>query len=95
MERLGLSTLLTFTTDGVDDDDVDWAEPKELESAALALAQLIKKRDPSIRELLDSYPDPPDGTAVESLTNDLEDIVAMARYAHGLGITLMALELNW
>src|SRR5688572_17562819 len=55
LERLGLSPLLSHTTDGVDSDEIDWTTPDELERAANALRELVERKYPDVQPLVDLY----------------------------------------
>jgi hypothetical protein len=96
VEAVG-AAVTTFKTRGLDDDDVDWVTPKDLESAALVLRDLVKKRDPSMRRVIAVYAksaNEVDPIHVE-LACDLDDIVSIARWARKTRTKRMTFDINW
>ena len=97
VKSLGCAAVLTYTTEGLADDDVDWVTPTDLKAAALALRELVERQDPRTRVIVDSYAkdanriDPVHG----ELARDLADVATIAEYAAGEGATRMTLEVNW
>lgn len=97
MVDLGVGELLTFTTDGVQDAEVDWVTPAGLESAALRLRELVLTEDRRVQKIVQTYAlsanrlDP----VHEELARDLEDIAQLARYASAQGAPQITLEVNW
>lgn len=96
-KKVGVSPLLTFKTEGVDDEHVDWVTPNELESSARKLIAVVKEDPKAVRVALQLYekhgrPEPP----VEvSFVCDIEDIIASADYARTLGQEKLTFEVNW
>ena len=97
MVDLGVGDLLTFTTDGLQDAEVDWVTPGGLESAALRLRELVLAEDRRVQKIVQTYAlsanrlDP----VHEELARDLEDVAQMARYASAQGARQITLEVNW
>ncbi len=97
MERLGVSALLTFTTAGVADAEVEWVTPSELERAALRLRELVLSGHPDTRRIVETYAksanhvDP----ASQELAQDLLDVAEISRFAQREGVSQMTLEVNW
>jgi hypothetical protein len=97
MKRLSVGALCTVKTDGVDDADVEWATPSELERAAMRLRELVLAGHPDTKRILEIYAksanavDPID----EEFARDLEDVAELARFAAQEGASRMTLEVNW
>lgn len=95
-QELGVGAVLTFTTDGVDDDEVDWVTPDELEAAALRLREMVLANDPKVRPILDGYESCCRGDDVAAdFAQDLKDVAAIAAYARRCKAGKMTLEVNW
>ena len=97
LRRLKAEAILTFKTDGWDDDDVAWVSPRELRDAAARLREAARAGSPEMAVILASYQrnanriDP----VLEEFIRDLEDIEAMTRWAEAEGAAKMTLEVNW
>jgi hypothetical protein len=97
IRRLQADAILTFKTDGWDDEDVTWVSPQELRDAAARLRHAVRAGAPEIRVILASYEqnanrlDP----VPEEFIRDLDDIDAITRWAEAEGATKMTLEVNW
>jgi hypothetical protein len=95
--ELGAGPILTFTTDGVSDDEVDWVTPRQLYDAAAHLEEAIRSKRPGTERVLAVYErnanslDPVE----EEFIRDLEDIKAIASWAEHEGAQVMTLEVNW
>jgi hypothetical protein len=95
--ELGAAPILTFTTDGVDDSEVEWVTPQQLYLSALSLKEAIIEGKPGVYAILESYErnahcvDP----VAEEFVRDLEDIGEIALWAEKRGINRMTLEVNW
>lgn len=94
---LGAAALLSYKTDGIEDDEVDWVTPAALEAAAVRLRTLVLDADPRTDSIVATYSLSANGVdpVREELARDLEDIAAIARFARGHGATRMTLEVNW
>ena len=97
MKRLNVSALCTFKTDGVEDDDVAWVTPSELERAALRLRELVLAGHPDTNRILEIYAESANGIdpVNEEFARDLADIAALAAFATREGASRMTLEVNW
>jgi hypothetical protein len=97
IRRLNAEAILTFKTDGWEDDDVAWVSPRELREAAARLRDAVRAGSPEMHAILASYErnanriDP----VPEEFIRDLDDIEAMTRWAEAEGATRMTLEVNW
>lgn len=97
IRRLKAEAILTFKTDGWDDDDVTWVSPQELCEAAARLREAVLAGSPETPVILASYErnanriDP----VPEEFIRDLDDIEAITRWAEAEGATKMTLEVNW
>jgi hypothetical protein len=94
--QLGVGELLTFTTEGVDDAQVEWVKPAHLERAALRLRNLVLARDPRIGSILSSYARVAlaSGPPSEQFAQDLSDVAALADYAARETASLMTLRIG-
>jgi hypothetical protein len=97
LKDLGVCPILTFTTEGVDDNDVEWVTPQELQAAAQRLRRAIEEGVHGIERVLEVYErnanriDP----VAEEFTQDLLDIEELARWAERQGASKMTLEVSW
>lgn len=96
LKRLGAEALLTYKTDGVEDEDVDWVTPGQLRDAAARLREAVLAGSPDAGVVLETYAGNggPDSAAAD-FVRDLDDVVAMTRWAEEEGATVMTLEVNW
>jgi hypothetical protein len=97
IRRLHAEAILTFKTDGWDDEDVTWVTPRELREAAAKLREAVRDGGPEIRTILASYERNANGIdpIPDEFVRDLDDIDAMTRWAEAEGATRMTLEVNW
>lgn len=97
IRRLGADALLTYTTDGMEDDDVEWVTPGQLHDAIQRLRHAVKEKRPETRVILETYERNANGIdpVEEEFIRDLEDIEAIARWAEGQGAEQMTLAVNW
>ena len=97
IEKLNAAAILTCTTDGVADEDVDWVTPSELREAARNLREAIEANRPEANIILSVYGRNANGVdpVADELTRDLNDIEAIANWAEAEGAELMTLEVNW
>jgi len=97
LHALGADAILTFTTDGVDDGDVQWVKPADLERAALHVLDHVARRAKETARMVRVYDREANGVdPVEvELVRDLEDIAALARWAASAGADRMTLQVNW
>lgn len=96
LKRLGAEALLTYKTDGVEDDEVDWVTPGQLRDAAARLREAVLAGSPDAAVILETYAgNGSPQSAVADFARDLDDVVAMTRWAEEEGATLMTLEVNW
>jgi hypothetical protein len=97
IKRLGADAILTYTTDGMEDEDVAWVSPKQLRDTVRRLREAIKAKRPEAKVILETYErnangiDPVD----EEFIQDLDDIEALANWAEAEGAARMTLEVNW
>ena len=97
IEKLKAAAILTYTTDGVADEDVDWVTPSELRAAAKNLREAIEAKRPEATIILRVYGRNANGVdpVADELTRDLNDIEAIANWAEAEGAELMTLEVSW
>lgn len=97
IEKLNAGALLTFTTDGVEDEDVEWVTPGQLKEAARNLREAIRAGRPETEIILSTYERNANRAepAADELIRDLNDIEAIADWAQAEGAELMTLEVNW
>jgi hypothetical protein len=97
VKSLNAGAILTYTTDGLMDNQVAWVTPAELRNAALRLKEAVRDRRPETKIILETYGyrannvDP----IPEEFIRDLEDIAAIATQAEDEGAAKMTLEVNW
>jgi hypothetical protein len=97
IKRLGADAILTYTTDGMEDEDVEWVSPKQLRDAARRLREAIKDKRPEAKVIIETYErnanniDPVD----QEFIQDLDDIEAIANWAEEEGADRITLAVNW
>ena len=76
---------------------MNWVSPQQLRDAAAKLREAVRAGSPETRIILETYErnanriDP----VSEEFIRDLDDIIAMTRWAQEEGATRMTLEVNW
>jgi hypothetical protein len=97
LRALGCEALLSHISEGMSEKEVDWTTPKELEAAALTLAERARQGDPRTGPVVEAYQRgiPADEQPIEWLLRDLADIAGHARHAAIAGATTFTLEVNW
>jgi hypothetical protein len=97
IEKARAGALLSFKTEGIEDDDVAWVTPAELEKAALTLRKLVVKDDPSVRRLRKIYAENANEVhpVAKELAQDLADIAEFARWGRANGARKMTFDINW
>ena len=104
IRNLKADAILSFTTNGVEDEDVDWVTPQELRQAAQKLGEAIRAGLPETKIILESYERASRSyvlassifTSVEEdFLSDLESVEAITRWAEEMGAVKMTLEVNW
>jgi hypothetical protein len=97
VRKLDAAPILTFKTDGMEDEDVGWVTPQQLRDGALKLRDAIKRGAPETEIILKVYEkganriDP----VQDEFLRDLDDIVALAEWGEQEGAKEITLEVNW
>jgi hypothetical protein len=94
---LKAEAIMTVKTDGWDDGDVTWVSPEQLRDAAMKLRAAVEAQAPEAAMLLASYERNAnrEDTVAEEFIQDLDDIVALTKWAEEQGATKMTLEVGW
>ena len=95
--KLGAAAILTYKTDGMDNEDVSWVSPQQLRDAATKLRDAVRAGRPETRiiiEVSEKNANRLDPIADEFI-RDLDDIIAIANWSEVEGATRMTLEVNW
>jgi hypothetical protein len=97
IRRLNADAILTFTTEGVEDTDVQWVTPEQLREAVKRLREAIRANHPETRIILETYERNANGDdpVAEAFLRDLGDLEAMTYWAEEEGASRMTLEVNW
>lgn len=97
IEALGVGAILTYKTDGMDDSEVRWVTPRELQDAARRLRDAVEGGQWEIFRVIEVYARHTSGvgSASDEFVRDLEDVEALARWAEGQGAPRMTLEVGW
>ena len=97
IRALDAAAILTYTTDGVADEDVEWVTPGTLRKAARNLHEAIEAKRPEANIILSVYQRNANGVepVTQEFIRDLSDIQAMADWAEAEGAGLMTLAVNW
>lgn len=97
VENLNANAILTFKTDPMEDDEVEFVTPAQLREAATNLREAVSSGAPEAQVILKVYEkganriNPVD----EEFIRDLEDIVELANWGENEGATEITLEVNW
>lgn len=97
LRRLDAEALLSYKTEGMGDEDVDWVSPRQLREAALRLREAVQAGAPETAVILETYARSSNGIypVAEEFVHDLEDIAATAEWAEREGARVVTLEVNW
>lgn len=97
LRRLGAEALLSYKTDGMEDDEVEWVSPRQLRDAAARLREAVRAGSPEAAVVLETYARRSNklGPVEVEFVRDLDDIIALARWAEAEGAARMTLEVNW
>jgi hypothetical protein len=97
IKELNAGALLTYTTDGVDDEDVEWVTPNELREATKNLREAIQAERSETKIILRVYERNANGIEpiADELIQDLNDIEAIANWAEAEGAERITLAVNW
>ena len=97
LKAAGLDALLSFTTEGIKDEEVNWVTPDTLATAALKLCDLVAQAHPAAQCALRAYELDDNGVQAveEEFLTDLQELAALARWAKTQDATRMTLAVNW
>jgi hypothetical protein len=97
IRKLRAEAILTVKTDGWDDEDVSWVSPQQLRDAATKLREAVRAGAPETGIVLETYARNANciDSVCEEFIRDLDDIIAITRWAEAEGTTRMTLEVNW
>ena len=97
MQKLNAGALLTFKTEEMDDEDIDWVTPLELRDACMKLRDAVQSGAPEAEPLLDAYSRGNNGInpITDEFVRDLEDIIKLANWGERLGTDKITLEVSW
>ena len=97
IRKLGADAILSLKTDGWDDEDVTWVTPQQMREAATKLREAVAAGLPDTKPILDAYRPSaiPDEPVPDQFIQDLDDVIALTRWAEEEGATQMTLEVNW
>ena len=97
MEQLGVAGLMTLTTDGLSDEQVDWIAPSRLRLEARRLRELVRQRAPEAAAIVASYANvaPSTDDVEDEIIRDLSAIEKMAAWAEARDTGRMTLYVSW
>lgn len=97
LRRLGAEALLSYKTEGMEDEDVEWVSPRQLRDAAARLREAVRAGAPEAAVILETYARSSNGIApvAEEFVRDIDDVVAIAGWAEREGARVLTLEVNW
>ncbi|HSE25765.1 MAG TPA: hypothetical protein VLB68_29130 [Pyrinomonadaceae bacterium] len=97
IQMLQADEILTYKTDGVEDEDVVWVTPIALRRAAERLREAVEKGLSGSELILKTYEIGANKVAslTEEFIRDIDDIIEMTKWAEGEGTSRMTLEVNW
>jgi hypothetical protein len=97
VKRLNAAAILTYKTDPMEDDEIDWVSPQQLRDAAMRLREEVLAGSAVALLILDTYEKSAnrfEDIATEFI-RDLDDIIAITIWSEAEGATRMTLEVNW
>jgi hypothetical protein len=94
---LGCKALLSHTTDGMNDEEVEWTTPDELMRAVKVMSDAIVAKDSRTIPILAAYEKSAIGeeAAEIEIDRDLRDVGLLGKYAKEHGATSITLSVNW
>ena len=97
IRKLNAEAILSLKTDGWDDDDVTWVTPAQLRDAATKLREAVRAKLPETDVILKTYEIDANGIdpMADEFIQDLDDVIAITKWAEEEGATKMTLEVNW
>ena len=97
IRKLKAEAILSFITDGVKEEQVEWVTPRELREAAQKLGAAIRAGLPGTKIILETYERAASWveSVEEDFLRDLEDVEAITLWAEEVGAVKMTLEVNW
>ena len=97
MEKLDAGALLTFKTEEMEDEDIDWVTPQELRDACMKLRDAVRSGAPESKPLLNAYSRGNNGInpITDEFVRDLEDIIKLADWGDRMGTDKITLEVSW
>jgi len=98
IKGLGAEAILSFKTDGWDDEDVQWVTPQQMRDAAATIRETVAARRPEAEAILESYRRTgyvTDEPLADQFIRDLDDVIAITQWAEEEGASKMTLEVNW
>ena len=95
--KLRAQAILTYKTDPMEDDEVEWVTPQELRDACILLREAVESGAAETRVILEAYERNANRIepVAQEFIRDLSDIIAMTNWAEEEGATKMTLEVNW
>ena len=97
IRKLNAAAILTYKTDGLEDEDVEWVTPQQLREAAMKLREAVQAGLPETLPILKTYEKSAIGMdpLASEFVQDLDDIINLTNFAEEEGATRMTLEVNW
>ncbi len=94
---LGCEALLSHTTEGMSDEDVDWTTPDELMRAVKVMSDAIVAKDPRTKLVLSAYKKSACGAEPPEIEidRDLKDVGLLGKYAKEHGAKSITVSVNW
>ncbi len=97
IRTLHSEAILTYSTDGMSDEGVNWVTPKELREAATKLRQAVEEKNPETEIVLEVYSRNAmrQKDIAQEFIQDLKDIEAITEWAEWQKATKMTLFVGW
>src|SRR5688500_14218875 len=93
IEKLNAAPLLTFKTEEMEDEDIDWVTPQQLRDACMKIRDAVRSGNPEAKPLLDAYAKGANGInpLSDEFVRDLEDIIKLADWGEKMGTNQITL----
>ena len=97
VQKLDAEAIMTFKTEEMEDEDIDWVTPQELRDACIKIRDAVHSGAPEAQPLLYAYAKGANRIRPisEEFVRDLEDIIKLADWGARLGTNKITLDVGW
>ena len=97
VKKLNAEAIMTFKTEEMEDEDIDWVTPQQLRDACVRIRDAVRNGAPEAEPLLVAYARGANGKepVSQEFIRDLEDIIELANWGDNMGTKQITLEVTW